>query len=130
MADFGIGELEALWSAIGSGGAASAGEAGVGIGVGAASAYAGAGASIGYGLASAAGTAGLSALTRQKFPSIPPTPVIPQQQVDQSAAAAEDTQRRQQAIAGGLNSTVGTADGQAGEVLNVQNTGKAQLLGQ
>jgi hypothetical protein len=82
------------------------------------------------GAASGAIGAGVSALTRPKAPVIPPTPVIPQAQVDQEAQAAEDTQRRQQAIAGGLNSTVGTAGGQAGEALNVQNTGKSQLLGQ
>lgn len=71
-----------------------------------------------------------SALTPgARRPGMPPSPVIPQAQVDQSAQEAENTSRRRQQLAGGLLSTVGTSGGEAGAILNPSTVSGAALLG-
>lgn len=61
--------------------------------------------------------------------NVPPVPITPAPQVDQSVAnaAAQELQRRQ-AVAG-LQSTVGTGPGQAGAILNPATLSQASLLG-
>lgn len=74
--------------------------------------------------------AGVQGYEATKRPTIPPSPVIPQAQVDQQAELASQQARQRQSIAGGISSTVGTPGGQAGEALNPANLGGKTLLGQ
>ena len=97
-------------------------------------------AGIGAGTVSAAGTAaeGLAGIAATsalqgaltKRPVIPPSPVMAQAQIDQSTEQAEQNAQRRQSIAGGINSTIGTSGGQAGQMLNPANMGGKTLLGQ
>lgn len=80
-------------------------------------------------LAVGAGAAVGSALSSSGRPVIPPSPVIPQPQVDQSAQDAENMSKRRQQLAGGILSTVGTSGGEAGAVLNPATVSGATLLG-
>lgn len=78
------------------------------------------------------GTAALSAgigNALSKRPSMPPSPVMPQTSLDQQEASAEQAAQRRQAIAGGLNSTVGTPGGQGGSMLDPSNMSGKSLLG-
>jgi hypothetical protein len=72
--------------------------------------------------------AGASSLSKK--PNMPPSPVIPQAQVDQQTQQAENMARQRQSVAGGINSTVGTSGGQSGQILNPQNMQGKSLLGQ
>jgi len=60
----------------------------------------------------------------------PPSPVLSQSGVDQGQQAAEQNALRRQSIAGGIDSSVGTAGGQAGQMLNPANMGAKSMLGQ
>lgn len=79
--------------------------------------------SAGVGIAGAVGAFG------NKRPVMPPSPMISQASVDQSAEEAQQQAKQRQAIAGGINSTVGTAGGQAGAILNPSTMGQKTLLG-
>lgn len=81
------------------------------------------GAAVAYGAAGALAPGGGGRL------AIPPSPVIPQTVVDQSAQEAENTAKRRQQLAGGILSTVGTAGGEAGSVMNPSTISQASLLG-
>jgi hypothetical protein len=61
--------------------------------------------------------------------NIPPSPLTPQANIDQSAANAEQQQLQREEAAAGLQSTVGTAGGQAGAILNPSTLSSHSLLG-
>jgi hypothetical protein len=65
-----------------------------------------------------------------KKPNIPPSPVLPAAQVNEQVQQKENQERQRQAIAGGIQSTVGTPGGQAGQILNPANMANKTLLGQ
>ena len=103
MADFGVGEFLALY---GGTIAETAGAVG-----------------------SAVGVAGqLGAFGRPKA-LLPPAPLQSQTQQDESAQQVDELARRRQSIAGGITSTLGTAGGSEGAVLNPANLGQKTLLG-
>jgi hypothetical protein len=89
-----------------------------------------AGAAVGIDTLAGAGvSAGLGAALARK-PTLPPSPVIPQaQQNEQIQNQALEAQKRA-SIAGGIESTVGTPGGQAGQMLDPANLGQRTLLGQ
>lgn len=63
-------------------------------------------------------------------PVIPPSPVIPAAQVDQAQQEAENNAKKRQQLSGGITSTIGTAGGQAGSMLDPGTFGGKTLLGQ
>ena len=71
-----------------------------------------------------------NALMAGKRPAMPPNPVMGQQQQDEAEEQAQQNALRRQSIAGGINSTVGTSGGQAGQVLDPANMSGKSLLGQ
>ena len=88
-------------------------------------------AALAAGAINVAGTAaleyGATQAFKPKLPAIPPSPFMPQAQVDQDTQAAEEAARRRQSGASGIESTIGA--GQGG-MLNPSSMSSKQLLGQ
>jgi hypothetical protein len=63
-------------------------------------------------------------------PRMPPSPVIPESVVNTDVQGAQEAAQRRESIAGGIQSTVGTAGGNAGEQMNPATLGSHTLLGQ
>lgn len=88
-------------------------------------------AALAAGAINVAGTAaleyGTSQMLKPKMPGMPPSPFMPQAQVDQTTQNSEDAARRRQAGADGINSTIGA--GQGG-MLNPASMSTKTLLGQ
>lgn len=97
------------------------------FGAGSAAAGVASGVGVAAGVASVAGQLGAFG---RRGPIIPPQPQMTPQQVDASTQAAEANAMHRESIAGGIESTIGTAGGAAGELLNPQISGTKQLLGQ
>jgi hypothetical protein len=70
---------------------------------------------------------GATELMKPKMPALPPSPFMPQAQVDQTTQNAEDAARRRQAGAQGIESTIGAGPG---GMLNPSNMSTKTLLGQ
>lgn len=109
--------------------AAGAGEA-LSAGAGAGAAGTGAATAAGYVAAGVGAAASIYGGTQAaRGINIPPSPILRQASVDEAVQQSGEQQRRRQEVAGGIQSTVGTAGGQAGSILNPTTMAQSTLLG-
>lgn len=132
MADAGVGEAAA------AGGAKAAGEAGAGAAAagtgaaaaGTAAAAGGIGTTLAEGAAIASAASAIYGLASGPGRvNIPPSPLVPQARIDQQVENAEQQALGRRQAAAGLTSTLGTAGGEAGAMLNPSTLSSKSLLG-